>query len=176
MTLEAPLWIQAGSYAARLDRFFIEEVMRRQNRIMRGMAVTQRAAGANFTVDVSAGAAALKGTTQAFQGMYFIRSTATENIVVPATPATTRTDTVVATVQDPNAGGVAGDKWVLTVVQGTTVPENSIALATIARTSGEAAILTASITDLRPLGEWPWTVSTQAPTGRGIPGDLWVQC
>jgi len=174
MVLEAPLWLQAGTYPARLDRMFIEQVMRGQNRVFSGLAVTQRAAGANFTVDISAGPAVVKGTTQAFQGMYFIRSTAVANIAVPSTPATTRTDSVVATIQDPDGGGTAGNNWILQVVQGTTPPENSLVLATIARTSNEAAILAAAITDLRPLGQWSWTVSTTAPTGKGVPGDLWV--
>jgi len=176
MTKETPLWLQAGVYPARLDRYFIEEVMRRTPRVFRGLAVTQRAAGPNFTVDVSAGSCVVLGTTQANQGMYFCRSTAVENVAVPATPAAPRTDSVIVHVNDPNAGGSAGDNWVISVISGTVLPTDSLLLATIARTTGEVSITNAAITDVRPLGEWAWTVSTAAPSGRGVPGDLWVQC
>lgn len=177
MALETPIWLQNGVYPARLDRAFIQEVMRGQNRVFRGLAVTQRAAGANFTVDVSAGAAAILGTSQANQGMYFVRSTAVENVSVPATPGSPRTDSVIAVVNDPNAGGAAGDDWEIQVIAGTTLPANCLLLATIARTSTEPSILNAAITDQRPLGEWSWTVSTTAPgSTKGVPGDLWVVC
>jgi hypothetical protein len=177
MALELPLWLQAGKYSARLDRFFIEEVMRRQNRVFRGLVVTQRAAGANFSVDISDGAAAVKGTSQEFSGMYFLRSTAVENVPVPASPGSgSRTDTVIAVVHDPNSGGTAGDNWIFDIVQGTVIPDNAIGIARLARTQSEPSILQSAITDIAPRGEWSWTVSVNPPTGRGIPGDLWVQC
>lgn len=174
---ELPLWLQAGKYSARLDRFFIEEVMRSTARVFRGMVVGPRGAGPNNTVDISAGSAAIKGTSQPNSGMYFVRSTAAENIAAPARPTTgTRTDTVVATVRDPNAGGVVGDDWLFQIIQGTVIPANSIGLARLARSFNESSITAGMITDIAPRGEWAWTVSTAAPTGRGIPGDLWVQC
>ena len=177
MAYELPLWLQAGKYSARLDRFFIEEVMRSTNRVFRGMVVGPRGAGANDSVDISAGAAAIKGTSQPNSGMYFVRSTAVENIVAPARPTTgTRTDTVIATVNDPNAGGAVGDNWRFQIIQGTVLPANSIGLARLARTFNEASISAGAITDIAPRGEWAWTVSTAAPVGRGVPGDLWVQC
>lgn len=176
MALETPLWLQAGTYPARLDRFFIQEVMRGQNRVFRGLKVSQRGAGANFTVDFSVGAAVILGNSQADQGMYAVRSTTVVNVAVPSTPAANRTDSAIAVVNDPQAGGAAGDNWQLQVIQGVTLPANSLLLATIARTPGEAAILNAAITDVRPVGEWSWTVGTVAPTVKGVPGDLYVQC
>lgn len=179
MTLELPLWLQGAAYPARLDRYLIEEVMRRQNRVFRGLQVTQRAAGANFSVDVSAGSCCLLGTSQTDQGMYLMRNTAVVNAVVPATPGSgTRTDSVIAHVYDPQAGGAAGNVWAIEVISGTVLPTNSLGLATIARAAGEPSILNAKITDIRPLGEWSWTVGAVVPPATliGVPGDLYVVC
>lgn len=143
---------------------------------MRGLQVIQRGAGANFSVDITAGSACVLGTTQADQGAYVIRSTTTENLVVPATPGAPRTDSIYAVINDPNAGGPAGDSFTFVyVASGAAVPADSVRLATIARAPGESAILTAKITDQRPLGEWSWTVGTAAPTHKAPDGDLYVQ-
>jgi len=177
VALELPLYLQAGVYPARLDRFLIDEVFRKTARVMRGLAVTQRAAGANFSVDISAGSAAIPGTSQADQGTYLVRSTALVNLAASATPAAVRTDSVVAHVKDPNAGGVAGDTWALEWVNGgTALPTDSLVLATIARAPGEAAILTATITDKRPLGQLFSQVGTGPPPAKGVSGDIYVQC
>lgn len=174
MTRENPLWTQNLKYSARLDRNFLYEVMRRQNRVIEGMVVTP---GSGLNLSVSAGVAFVLGTTQAFQGGYFIRSTAPEAVSAGTSPGSgTRTDTLVATIRDPDGGGVAGDDWVFQVVAGTTVPDNSVAIARIARTAGESGFTGASITDVAPRGLFTWTVSNVAPSGRGIPGDLWVVC
>jgi hypothetical protein len=177
MALETPVWLQAGVYPARLDRRALDELFRQQNRVMRGIVATQRAAGANFTVDVSAGAMVVRVTSQPNGGAFLLFSTAVENVAAGTSPGSgTRTDTLIATVNDPNAGGAAGNNWVLRIIQGTTIPDNSIAIARIARTNTESAILNAAITDVAPRGEWSWTVSQNPPSGKGIPGDLWVQC
>ena len=177
MALETPKWLQAGVYSARLDRHIIQELFRGKNRVMRGLAVTQRGSGANFSVDVSAGSAVVIGTTQADQGAYVCRNTAVFNLVASATPASPRTDSVYLQVNDPNAGGPAGSNFTITWVNGgSAAPADSVKLADIARATSESAILTAAISDKRPLGEWSWTVGTVAPTGTGVPGDLYVQC
>lgn len=174
MTRENPLWTQNLKYSARLDRNFIYEVMRRQNRVLEGWQVTP-ASGLN--VNVAAGVAVILGTTQQFQGAYFVRSTTAEVVAAGTAPvAGTRTDTLVATVRDPDGGGVAGNDWIFQVVQGTVVPDNSVAVATIARAAGESGFTPASIVDIAPRGMFTWTVSANAPSGRGIPGDLWVRC
>jgi hypothetical protein len=173
---ETPKWLQAGAYSARLDRHIIQELFRSKNRVLRGFAVTQRAAGANFTVDLSAGSAVVLGTTQADQGAYVIRGTAVDTVTASATPASNRTDSVYLVVQDPNAGGPAGSNWLPVWVNGgSPAPADSILLATIARTPGESAILNAAITDMRPMGEWSWTVgTTNPPTNKAPDGDLYI--
>ncbi len=176
MARETPKWLQAGVYAARLDRHVIQEVFRSQNRVIRGLQVVQRGAGANFSVDITAGSGVVLGTTQPDQGAYLIRSTATDNFVVPATPATNRTDSVWAKINDPNAGGAAGSNWdYVYVVSGAAAPADAVKLADISRTTSESAILTSAITDRRPLGEWSWTVVTATPTHNAPDGDLAVQ-
>lgn len=176
MARETPKWLQAGVYPARLDRHVIEELFRRKNRVMRGLQVIQRAAGANFSVDITAGSGVVLGTTQQDQGAYIIRSTAVENLVVPGTPAAARTDSVYVQINDPNAGGPSGNTFTFSyIASGAAAPADSILLATIARTPSESAILTAAITDMRPLGEWSWTVGTATPTHRAPDGDLYVQ-
>jgi len=176
VALETPKWLQAGTYAARLDRHVIQELFRSKNRVLRGLAVTQRAAGANFSVDISAGSAVILGTTQADQGSYLCRNTAVVNLVATATPGAPRTDSVYAVINDPNAGGPAGSNWnVVWVNGGTAAPADSILLATVARTVGEPSIATAAITDQRPLGEWSWTVgTTNPPTAKAPDGDLYI--
>lgn len=176
MALETPKWLQAGVYPARLDRHVIEELFRSENRVIRGMQVTPFAGGANFSVDITAGSAVVLGTTQGDQGAYMIRSTAVENLVVPATPASAQTDAIFAVVNDPNAGGPAGDDFAFVYVSsGDPVPNDSIKLADIARSPGESAIQAGAITDRRPLGEWSWTVGTGSPTHNAPNGDLYVQ-
>jgi hypothetical protein len=102
--------------------------------------------------------------------------TAAETIAAPASPGTgNRTDSVVLRVRDSQAGGAAGDDAVLEVIEGTAIPSTAVLLATIARSAGEAAILAAAITDVRPLGLYPYGVGTGGPPPVGVEGDLYVQ-
>lgn len=175
MTIETPIWLQNGTYPARLDRAFIDRVMRGAERVFDGLEVTQDGAG-SFNVVVAAGAAAIVGDDTALQGMYFVRVTQAETVAVPASPGSgTRTDSVILRINDPQAGGGAGDNGVIECITGTSIPPTAVLLATIARTNTEGAILSAAITDARPLGNYPYTVSTSNPPGNiGVDGDLWV--
>ena len=176
MARETPKWLQAGVYSARLDRHVIQELFRGKNRVLRGLQVVQRQAGANFSVDITAGSAVVLGSTQADQGAYLCRNTTVENLVVPATPASARTDSVWLQVNDPNAGGAAGSNFTFVyVVSGAPAPNDAVKLADIARATSESAILTAAIADKRPLGEWSWTVGVGTPTHNAPDGDLYVQ-
>lgn len=176
MAMEQPKWLQAGTYAARLDRHVIEELFRSQSRVLRGFVVTQRAAGADFSIDISAGSAVILGTTQADQGAYLIRSTAIENRAVPSTPGSARLDGLYIVINDPNAGGPAGNNFDFEyVIEGDPAPGDSILIATIARSPSESAIQDAAITDVAPRGAWSWTVGTGVPTHNAPAGDLYVQ-
>lgn len=160
MTIEAPpIWVQGGTYPARIDRMLIAQMF--DEGVMDGAAckVTQRGAGANFTVDVAIGDFVIQGDDQALQGNYMGRVTATENATITAAPGSnSRIDLVTLRVNDPNAGGNAGNTVTVVVVAGTAsaspvapaLPASSIALATVGPIStGTASITNGIITDGR---------------------------
>lgn len=174
MTIQIPIWLQAGTYPARLDRGFIERVLHSSERVFDGLEVTQTGAGGS-TVDVAVGAAAILGGDEQNQGMYFVDVIAAEtsnSVVAPGTG--TRTDILVLRVNDSTAGGPVGDNATIELIEGTTVPVTAIKLAEISRSAG-APILTADITDARPLGPFPYGVGTGGPPSVGVENDLYIQ-
>jgi hypothetical protein len=174
MTIQVPIWLQAGTYPARLDRGFIERVLHGSQRVFDGLEVTQTGTGSS-TVQIAPGSAAILGSDEENQGMYFVDVIAGETSnSVPAPGAGSRTDIVVLRVNDATAGGPAGDNATIELIEGTTVPTSAILLATIARTAG-GAILDASITDSRPLGPYPYGVGTSGPPSVGVEGDLYIE-
>ena len=181
MTKETPKWLQAGSYAARLDRHVIQELFRGKNRVLRGMQVTQKAGGASLTqVDVSSGSAIVIGTTQQDQGGYLCRSTglAPEPVVPSPTPAANRTDGVYLVVRDPNAGGPIGDDFYFLWGQRCARPfpgDSRLLIATITRHTRRAVDRQHRDHRRASAGEWSWTVGTAAPTALAPDGDLYVQ-
>lgn len=128
MALWVPGWLQGGTYTAQQDRInsraaaFDEGVADRL-----AFKVSQRAAGANLTVDVAAGTAIVTGDDQAFQGNYDVFSDAAGSVSgFVATSANTRYDLVGIQINDPNAGGAAGNNAVLTRVAGTQAASPTI--------------------------------------------------
>ncbi len=159
MALEIPLYLQAVTgdpaitYSAAQNRALLDLMTARDGVSYRNdLLVAQRAAGANFSMDVAAGVVAVSGTSVAYQGAYVCRSTSSVNVPMPAPPGTgSRTDLVVAQVFDKQADGGSQYGWAPLGVQGTVVPANAIALAQVTRTAGEASILAAAIKDVRLL-------------------------
>jgi len=165
MTIELPLFLQgdgAGSapYSARLTRQLVANVFTEGILGAGSFEVTERGAGANFTVDVAAGVAVVQGDDESNQGKYLAISTATENVTVPAAPGSnSRYDLVVLQINDPQAGGDAGDDATLEVVAGTadaaptppTLPDSALLLATLLVTSSHVSIEDSDITDGRVL-------------------------
>lgn len=159
MTIEYPIWMQAGtSYSARLDRQIIRNIFSEGVLGATSLAVTQRGAGANMSVDVAAGVAIVVGDDETNQGSYLIHSTGVENAVVTAAPGSnSRYDIVVLQVNDVTAGGSAGNNAVVSVIAGTaaaspvvpTVPDSALHLATILVSAGMVSIVDANITDAR---------------------------
>lgn len=183
--------MQNGVYPARYDRQFIGSLVGWRERVFTaegtvpGLVVSQHGSG-DFTVDVSVGAAVILGDDQPNQGMYLFITDAVENIAVPASPGgDPRIDLLVARINDPQAGGPAGDNGSFAFVTGTpsvtpavpAVPASAVALATISRTSAESAILTAAITDAAPRSEYALfgTVGTGSPPASMIPGDVYFK-
>lgn len=153
MTVYVPGWLQGGSYSAQHDRInsraadWDEGVDTRAS-----LKVTQRAAGANMTVDIAAGGCVVQGDDTALQGNYDVFSDAVTNLGgFVATSANTRYDIVVMQVNDPTAGGAAGNNAVITRVAGTqaaspvipTIPNSALLLAIV----GPFTTSTSSITN-----------------------------
>jgi len=171
MTLETPLWLQAGSgdstidYSAREERQALDALVVAAGVFGNGdLAVTQRGAGANDSVDIAAGFAAIAGGTTATQGKYLVRNTASVNLAISAAPGSgSRTDLVYAQVRDKLVDGGTHYDWVLDKVTGTVgggtpaTPTTAIPLATILRNAGDSSVTTARITDARPWATAPGT-------------------
>lgn len=122
------------------------------------LAVTQRAAGTNMSVDVAAGTASVDGDSPSGSRQYVVRSDAVTNVTVEAAPGSnSRIDLIVAQIRDAAVGGGANNDWVLTAVTGTSgatpsppaLPTSAIELAQVTVASGTSAITNAMITDRR---------------------------
>lgn len=127
------------------------------------LAVTERSAGANMSVDVAAGLALIEITTTLLDPndtlKTWLHSDAVENVLVPAADATNaRIDRVVAKFDvsvDPN--GVASNIVSIELVEGTpdaspaapAVASNAIPLYQIAVAAGASSITDANLTDER---------------------------
>lgn len=120
-------------------------------------AVSQRAAGANMSVDVAGGHAWVRGTENQHQGAYHVYNDGTVNLSVAAADATNpRLDLVVVKVEDDFYSG-ANKTASVTIVTGTpaaspaypTLPANALVLAAIRVAPTASSIGTANITDLR---------------------------
>lgn len=162
MTWEPPLYVQTLQYSARQDRQWIDLIFTEGVADVAAgeLAVTQRATGANLSVDVAPGTVIITGDSVARQGKYLARLVEGENVVIPAPPAAdSRIDLVVARVLDSTADGgpAASDGAVLQVVPGTpaaipvapAVPATAVVLAQVVVAAGVSSIVTANITDKR---------------------------
>lgn len=170
MTLKRPLLMQAGGGDATFDYSALDVrallgMLLRNAGVLQALSpgtsalqVTQRAAGANFSVDVAAGAAVIAGGDVSGQGMYTVESTAVENRVVPSPPVSgTRVHRVIAQVKDKLHNGALPAntyEWTLEVLEDTgsgtpAVPASAISLATVSVAAAQASVLNANITDTR---------------------------
>lgn len=121
------------------------------------LKVSQRAAGANFSVDVAIGGAATFGDDQAGQGAYSIDNTTVVNKTVPAASTTvTRTHRVILRTFDKyeNSGLASNTYYSDVVVQADTLeaaalPPTAIPLALISVPANAVSVTTAMIKDLR---------------------------
>lgn len=110
------------------------------------LTVTQRGAGANMSVDVSAGMVIVQGDAITNQGKYVMRSTSVQNVTITAAPGTgSRTDIIVAQLYDRQADGGSQYAWDIIAVAGTTTaPASSVILARITVPAGTGSITTAA--------------------------------
>ena len=157
---DAPLWLQALSYPASVDRDLIDAVFVSTGVIRGGLTVAPALPG-NMSVDVAPGLVVVAGTDMAGQGKYVGRQLNTVNVALNAAPAAglTRIDLIHAHITDATV--IGGTRNVMTVeepIAGTAVSSNPVApnvpntsepLAWVTVASGTAAITAAMITDRR---------------------------
>lgn len=160
MPIETPLYMQEGIYSARQDRLVFDVLFTEGIINLAGgeFLVSQRAAGANMSVDVAAGKAAIDGDDQANQGTYFVRSTTVTNVAIdPADLVNPRIDLVILQVRDANVIGGANNDATIRVVKGApagvpaapALPASAIELARVAVAVGQVTVTGANITDRR---------------------------
>src|SRR6266566_5601507 len=157
-----PLWLQAiGAdatipYSSTNDRWLMDAIWAGQG-VLGGshLLVTQRGAGANFSVDVQIGSGVVLGGDTTNQGKYLVRSNAITNVVTPAAPGSgTRVHRIIARIRDKQAIGSGTYDWTLELLEDTgtgtpTQPVSAITLALVSIATGQASVLNANITDSR---------------------------
>lgn len=116
--------------------------------------VTQRAAGANMSVDVASGRC-LISDAQTMQGLYPLVSDATTNLAIASNSSgSTRIDLVVARVKDTEYADASNAKTI-EIVQGTAgsgvpaTPTRCLKLAEVTVASGAGSITNANIAEAR---------------------------
>lgn len=162
MTLRLPLWGGLTTYGAVDDRQLINQLFRTPGVIdfaAGDLKVRQRSAGANMSVDVSAGGGVIEGTEITNQGRYLCTSDATVNLGGITAPGagTSRIDRIVARVIEADIAGTGSSSWVLERIPGTAaatptipgIPASSLPLARFTVTSSTTTITDAMITDDR---------------------------
>lgn len=159
MAWDNPSWMQNLPYSARVDRQLVAAMF--GEGILNGLEVTQRGAGANASVDIQIGRAVIYGDDQANQNAYLGNHISVTNLVgFAAAPATgERFDLVYARVNDPNAGGPAGNNFTFGIVTGTAaavgvatipaLPTSAIPLATVRWTPGVGSVTNSMIVSRR---------------------------
>ncbi|MCW2904933.1 MAG: hypothetical protein JWO67_7198 [Streptosporangiaceae bacterium] len=195
MTLKTPLYMQpTGSdptiqYSALDMRALLDGLFTAEGVISgSGLRVSQRSAGANFSVDVSAGPAVIIGDDVTNQGKYYVQSTSVANLTIPTPPVSgTRTHRVVAQVKDKLHNGVYTTyEWTIEVLADTgggtpATPASALSLATVSVAAGQASVLDGNVTDTRATAEvyvnvsgpaWTsytptWTATTNPVIGNG---------
>ena len=166
MALLKPAWMQAVTgdadiaYTAADDRAAVLGAMFSREGVydLRGgdLKVTQRSAGANMTVEVAPGRAAIMGDDLSDQGTYVVTNTTPASVAVPAAPASgTRTHRVIARIRDKSADAAWNVyDWTLELLADTGTglrdePDSAITLATVSVPAGTGSITNARIADVR---------------------------
>lgn len=131
------------------------------------MNVTQRGAGANFSVDVAAGTGFVTGDDITNQGMYHCWNDATVNVVTPGAPGSgTRIHRLVLQIRDKQSNGTyttydAQFQLLQDTGSGTPAePASAITLALITIAAAQASVTNANIADQRPRADPVWAYKT----------------
>jgi hypothetical protein len=157
--VQPPTWLQNGVYSARMDRnlvdlFFTEGVLAPGA----GDFEVVETSPLSNSVAIQAGRAVVTGDDEANQGKYLCVNETTLNLPLAAAPTVdARIDLIYLRVNDPVAGGPAGNNATVEVLAGATsvtpvapaTPTTAIPLAEILRTAGDTFVDNAMITDVR---------------------------
>lgn len=195
-----PIFLQAGSHPAEETRLMLGGMLgTATGSFAGGIAASDPAHGVvrpndfavsqngtpNMSVNVAAGGAFIRGTQSANQGAYHVWNDGTVNLSVTAADATNgRKDLVIAQVRDAYYSGATNDARI-TIVTGTAAASpadpslaafpNALVLARITVAAASTTVVTAGITDLRPIanitGALP-TFATQALATTAIPSPV----
>lgn len=170
MTLHSPIFIQPSGADPTIN--YSQTELRQYNQAQRqpatGVAnvegvlgsaaflVTQRGAGANFSVDVAAGQAYVVDDEVSNGGTYFCWSDATVNVVTPGAPGSgTRLHRIILRMRNKGENGTWSTyDFTPDIVQDTggglpATPGSAISLATVSIAAGQANVQNANITDYR---------------------------
>lgn len=153
MTIFVPGWLQGGSYSAQQDRINSAAALWDEGINSRAdLKVSQRGAGANMSVDVAVGGCIVTGDNQSNQGNYDVFNDAVFNLTGFTAPGSnSQYDIVGIQINDPNAGGAAGNNAVIVRIAGTSaaspvlpaIPSSCLPIAVI----GPILTSTTSITN-----------------------------
>ena len=153
-----PLFLQNDGPSANQHRQLLAALYRTEGVIDSGLAVSERGAGANLSVDVAVGQCVVTGDTTGTQGRYLVTSDAVENVTISAAdPSNPRIDLIVVQVDDDAVDGGGQNRAQIEVVTGTpasspsvpATPTSALPLAQVAVAASETQIQDADITDVR---------------------------
>lgn len=169
MSLVTPEYLQTKTYTAMRDRLTLMHGGAIQPGVWDAgdFKITQRAAGANLTMDVATGYALVPANDSGNAGLYHIQNDASLNTGTGAAnghATLPRIDQAILTVNDTTSGGDATDTPSVTILGGTAtsgatldnrtgataLPTGAIRLADILMPAASTTIATANIRDRRP--------------------------
>jgi hypothetical protein len=177
MTRYAPLWEQANTYAASLDRRAIAALAGGAYPLVNGCAVT--VAAGTMNMNIAAGWVIVP--SQNNTGSTLCVSDAVETVTSPTAPAsgTNRIDVVVCQARGNDLDGGTNNDWLFQVVAGTAAasptvpatPAGAVAIAQITVIGGAASLAAGNLLDRRILQPWPapWghVTSSSSTAGTG---------
>lgn len=166
MVLRQPLYEQNDTtdQSADVVRLMLRDMMNERPGPVQAnaMRVVQRSAGANNSVDISAGSIVVPGTSISNQGYYYVLNDATVNLPMSSAAhgSLPRIDTVIVTARDSFYSGANNDSTFIyvagTAAASPAAPDitalghlNFWRLANISVPANDNTITTAEITDLR---------------------------
>lgn len=184
-TLETPVWMQNGTFASAQDRTLVDNLWGTDGVINVGdLAVSQRAAGTNLSVDIASGVGVCTGDDTPAQGKYLVRHlNGPTNVALTTAPGTglSRIDLIVARIQDAAVIGGSNNNFIFDKVTGTSastpsapaLPDSCLLLAQVLVGANVTVIVNANITDQRRRA-WNMSGGTAICTSTTRPASPWA--